>query len=49
MRRLLHLFALNSCDLLKLVSNGQVRSMMIIQHFSKISMSGRCRYISALG
>ena len=29
--RLLYLLALNSCDLLKLVSNGQVSSMMVLR------------------
>ena len=47
--RLLYLLALNSSDLLKLVSNGQVSSVMVIRRFSKITMSGRWRYISALG
>ena len=33
LHRLLYLLALNSGDLLKLVSNGQVSSMMVIQRF----------------
>ena len=49
LRRLLYLLALNSCDLLKLVSNEQVSSMMVIQCFSKIALSGRWQQISALG
>ena len=49
LRRLLYLLAFNTCDLLKLVSNGQVSSMMVILRFSKIAISGRWRYISALG
>ena len=49
LRRLLYLLALNSCDLSKLVSNGQVSSVMVILRFCEIAISGRWRYISALG
>ena len=49
LRRLLYLLVLNSCDLLKLVSNEQVSSMMVTLRFSKIAISGHWQYISALG
>ena len=49
LRRLSYLLTSNSCHLLKLVSNGQVSSMMVIRHFAKVTMSGRWQYVSALG